>query len=68
MTYFLVVGALGLLEPGDVLVVQADQIGVLGGGQGGDGHGGGAGHHEGGVDLAVLQGVGAGAEVLVGGR
>ena len=48
-----------------MLVVQAHQIGVLGGGQGGDGHGGGARHHEGGVDLAVLQGVGAGAEVLV---
>ena len=48
-----------------MLVIQAHQIGVLGGGQSGDSHGGGACHHEGGVDLAVLQGVGAGAEVLV---
>ena len=47
----------GLQQLGDMLVVQADQMHVLGGGQIGDSSGGSAGHDEGGVDLAVLQGV-----------
>ena len=54
-------------ELGNVLVVQAHQVDGLGGGKVGDGGGGGTGHDEGGVDLAVLQGVGAVAEGLVGG-
>ena len=50
-----------------MLAVQADQVGILGGGQVGHSGGGGTGHDEGGIDLAVLQGVGAVAEGLVGG-
>ena len=48
-----------------VLLVDADQMHVLAGGQVGDGHGGRTGHNEGCVDLAVLQGGGAVAEALV---
>ena len=50
-----------------MLIVQADEVDVLGGGQLGDGGGGGAGHDESGVDLAVGQGLGAVAEGLIGG-
>ena len=51
----------------DVLVIDADQVNLTAGAQVGDGGGGGAGHDEGGVDLAVLQAVGAVAEALVNG-
>ena len=50
-----------------MLIVQRHQIRGLGGGQVGNGGGGSACHDEGGVDFAVLQGVGAVTEALVGG-
>ena len=51
----------------DMGVIQRHQISSLGSGQIHDSGGGGAGHDEGGVDLAVLQSVSAVAEGLIGG-
>ena len=51
----------------DMGVIQRHQISSLGSGQIHDSGGGGAGHDEGGVDLAVLQGVSAVAKALIGG-
>ena len=50
-----------------MLIIDADQVNLTAGAQVGDGGGGGAGHDEGGVDLAVLQAVGAVTEALVNG-
>ena len=58
----------GLSQQGvDMLIIQAHQVSGLGAGQLGDGGGGSAGHHKGGVDLAVLQCLSAVAEALIGG-
>ena len=51
----------------DVLVIEGDEVDVLRGGEVGDGGRGRAGDDERRVDLAVLQGVGAVAEGLIGG-
>ena len=51
----------------NVLLIQADQGNLTGGGQVGDRNGGSAGNHEGGVDLSVLQGLGGISEGLIGG-
>ena len=42
----------------NMLVIQADKVNAVGGGERGDRGGGGAGNDEGGVNLAVLQGLG----------
>ena len=48
----------------NVLIVQADEVNLLCGSERGNGGGGGAGNDEGGVNLAVLQSLGAVAEGL----